>query len=241
METLNHSAGLNATERGHGIEQRFDGIAAHYENHRLGAWYQAQGEAVLKSLDIGPSARILDIGCGTGWMLRQVAESYPDAMGIGVDISGRMVEAAQNKAKNQLYKNLTFTKLDWENSDIYKDAIIQRNYFTHVICTSSFHYFENPLSAMQRAIEVLRPGGQVLLMDRAKDGSLMTALWGLLHAVVIKDHVKFYRSDELIGFLRDAGFSDALVTWRKNRLFWHKKIYTSLVLITAQKKRLPST
>ncbi|HET8843607.1 MAG TPA: class I SAM-dependent methyltransferase, partial [Ktedonobacteraceae bacterium] len=44
--------------------------------------------------------RVLDVGCGTGGWLIQVAKTYPDVERlIGVDISGKMVEYARARAR----------------------------------------------------------------------------------------------------------------------------------------------
>src|SRR5579884_1480290 len=44
--------------------------------------------------------RVLDVGCGTGDWLIEVAKTYPSiSLLIGVDVSSKMVEYAQNQAE----------------------------------------------------------------------------------------------------------------------------------------------
>ena len=43
-------------------------------------------------------ARLLDAGCGTGWGGRQLAEKYPDAQTISLDIAIGMLQTAQSRS-----------------------------------------------------------------------------------------------------------------------------------------------
>jgi SAM-dependent methyltransferase len=65
----------------------FDAKAEVYESNRLAPWYQAQGDRVLEHLSIEPADVVLDVGCGTGYLLRQIARAWPGVIGIGVDIA----------------------------------------------------------------------------------------------------------------------------------------------------------
>ena len=45
--------------------------------------------------------RILDIGCGTGFLLKRLAERFPDAELYGIDTSASMLEQAQRALRNK--------------------------------------------------------------------------------------------------------------------------------------------
>ncbi|MBA2677713.1 MAG: class I SAM-dependent methyltransferase [Ktedonobacteraceae bacterium] len=46
--------------------------------------------------------RVLDVGCGTGGWLIEVAKTYPNVVrAVGIDISGKMVEYARSQAQTQ--------------------------------------------------------------------------------------------------------------------------------------------
>jgi SAM-dependent methyltransferase len=75
----------------------FDAKAELYEANRLAPWYQAQGDHVLEHLSLQPADVVLDVGCGTGHLLRQVARTFPDVTGIGVDIAPKMIEVARRQ------------------------------------------------------------------------------------------------------------------------------------------------
>ena len=103
------------------------------------------------------------------------------------------------------------------------------------VCVSSLHYFSDPPAAARKIYECLSPGAKFVLVDRAKDGSMLTQLWGFLHERIIKDHVRFYSSSELLDIVKNAGFREVRVVTKIRKLFWKGKFFTSLALISAQK------
>ena len=49
----------------------------------------------LALMDLQPSDRVLDVGCGSGWLVRQLAARLPHGMAVGIDVSDEMVRRAQ--------------------------------------------------------------------------------------------------------------------------------------------------
>lgn len=81
----------------------------------------------------------------------------------------------------------------------------------------------------------LEPGGTLMILEREKSGSALTLAWGLLHRHLIKDHVEFYQSNEIVSMLKGSGFDSIKIADTINRYFWRGKLYTSIVLIAATK------
>jgi len=216
------------------ISAEFDAKASSYESNRLAPWYRAQARVVLDELDTieGP---ILDVGCGTGFLLRELLDRYSDGEGVGVDLSQGMIRAARELSSEAGLDRLSFVKADWEDEDT--QALIRNSLPAPpglVVCVSAFHYFSDPKGALARIRDTLAPGGRLLLLDRAMDGSAATLMWDLLHRHLIRDQVRFYRTSEIVALLREAGFVQVGVVRRIRRLFWHGKLYTSLILISAR-------
>lgn len=214
------------------MEAEFDQKAASYEVDRLSGWYRAQGQYLLDRLREvqGP---VVDVGCGTGWLLRRLVQRHPGAWGIGLDLSGRMVEEARERARSECPGRLSFVHGDWEDESA-RDQLLESlgRPASLIVCVSAFHYFRDPESALAAMRGLLAPRGRVLLLDRALDRSVGTAVWGLLHRFLMRDSVRFYRTSELVDLLRRAGFIEVEILERIKRIFWQRKLYTSLVLLS---------
>lgn len=75
----------------------FEAWASTYEHSVLQPtlYVPAQQRALQLALQLMPRPqRVLDVGCGTGRLLRQARRQYPAAMLIGVDIAWGMVATA---------------------------------------------------------------------------------------------------------------------------------------------------
>ncbi len=212
----------------------FDAKAKSYEEGRLGGWYRAQGELVLDHSRLQAGSSVLDVGCGTGWLLRRMARRYAGITGLGVDLAPRMVEAARERARVEAVAGLSFVAGDWMRID--PRLLVEANSIESadlVCCVSAFHYFSDPALAIEKMFRVTSPGGRLLLLDRARDRSLMTLLWEAIHRLLLRDIVRFYRSEELVALVESAGYGEARVAAEIRKFLWRGKLNTSLVLISA--------
>jgi SAM-dependent methyltransferase len=77
----------------HPLRAQFDKLAPVWNGMRMPDTL-APVEAALDELP-APPRRILDLGTGTGAVARLVAERFPEAEIVGVDISARMIDEAR--------------------------------------------------------------------------------------------------------------------------------------------------
>jgi ubiquinone/menaquinone biosynthesis C-methylase UbiE len=143
-----------------------------------------------------------------------------------------MIAAAKRAAAQENITNLEFIQGNWEDIDL---SILSGKNISMVFCTSAFHYFIDPGDAAKRMYESLNNGGHFFLMERDKADSYLTIMWNILHKYVIKDNVHFYHLSELTKFYQKAGFCNILVQAKIRKLFWKKKFYTNMVLLSGQK------
>ncbi|MGG5889824.1 class I SAM-dependent methyltransferase [Falsiroseomonas sp. HC035] len=213
------------------IEAYFDSVAEDYDSHKRAGWYQAHGELVLGLAgELPAGARVLDIGCGTGHLLRRMATDQPAIEALGVDLSARMVAVA--RATGAAHPGLRFEQMDWESPGA--PARVEGTGFDLVTCLNCAHYFADPVGAFRRMRHALRPGGRLLLLDRARDGAPATALLGLLHRHLLRDRVRFHAAGDLARMVREAGFAEVRIAARVRRWAWKGKLVTSLAVIQAQ-------
>lgn len=213
------------------IAREFDRKASTYETSRLGSWYTAQLEQLVQHMDATADAALLDIGCGTGWLLRSLATARPDRQFMGIDLSPKMIEVARDKLPAGI-SNVEFIASDWESLDL---ARLSSHPIGEIVCTSALHYFQNPCEALSKMRDLLARNGSLYLVERDKSASPITMLWDLLHRHYIQDHVRFYTRRQLHDMLIDAGFSGIDVLDNINRYFWHGKLQTHVVLLRARK------
>lgn len=110
----------------------------------------------------GHFERIVDMGCGPGNWVLNVAYEYPDVQAVGVDISELMVKYAQNQAEVEGRKNATFIVYN-----LLKPLPFPDNYFDMVNARFmvAFIYRDQWQNVLAEFYRVLRPGGILRLTE----------------------------------------------------------------------------
>lgn len=137
--------------------EHFDQWSSTYENSWMQrAFFDRAHQAVL-ALAAGivhQPASVLDVGCGTGRLLRQAHTYWPEAQLIGVDPANGMIEMAK-----RLTPNATFLTGMAEALPL-QDASVDL-----ALSTISFHHWQDQAAGIREIARVLRPGGYFLLVD----------------------------------------------------------------------------
>lgn len=103
-----------------------------------------------------PPARVLECGCGTGWLSFFLAKRGYQV--IGQDVSAEAVELAKKNPPFIQNGDVEFICSDFE-SMTYQDE------FDAVIFYSSLHHSEDELSAIASAYKALKSGGVLLAIE----------------------------------------------------------------------------
>jgi len=153
---------------------RFGEWAPTYEQH----WMQRRimgpvQETVLEmaAAQVPQPAAILDIGCGTGRLLRAAAARFPAARLEGVDAAEGMIKqaAATLPAGLQIhFQQATAESLPFPDGS-----------FDLVFSTMTFHHWSDQQKAVGEVRRVLAPGARRLLADMVAKGP-MTVIVRLL-------------------------------------------------------------
>jgi SAM-dependent methyltransferase len=111
-------------------------------------------------LQLRPGERILDVGCGCGDDLRELATLVtPNGCAVGIDSSQAMIdEARQRNAGCEL--PLQFERGDAGHLRWHAD------YFDACRADRVFQHLADPERAFNEMLRVLKPGGRVLIVDR---------------------------------------------------------------------------
>jgi SAM-dependent methyltransferase len=92
------------------VRRQFDALAPAWDSMRLEDTL-APYEAALGALDTAPE-RIVDVGTGTGAGAFSLAQRFPDAEIVGVDLSGAMLEQARRNTPEELRGRISFEQAD---------------------------------------------------------------------------------------------------------------------------------
>ena len=115
---------------------------------------------MLKKL-IPNDADLLEIAPGPGYLSIELAMSGINRI-TGLDISESFVRIADRNAK------LANLRIDLRQGNA-STMPFRENEFTHIICTSAFKNFSEPLKALEEMHRVLIPKGIVWLCDMRGD------------------------------------------------------------------------
>ncbi len=158
----------------------------------------------LRETGVAPQhVRLLDVACGTGRTLSQLAAAHPAVRYHGVDLSPYYVQAARRRLRD-----VAEVALSVENAERlpWADA-------TFDVVTSVYLFHELPRNARRNVVaeawRVLRPGGLLVIEDSAQPSD-SPGLAVVLAGVSAEFHEPFYRDyleDDLAALLAERGFA----------------------------------
>lgn len=137
----------------HQVAGRFD------RAYGPGRSWQALGQFLLR---IVPPLVVADLGSGEGLISELLARRCRRV--IAVDNSERMVAYGQARARRIGLKNLEFRLGDLQDPPI-EDASVDL-----VLLSQALHHAEDPPRALRGAWRILKPGGQVWILDLLAHG-----------------------------------------------------------------------
>ena len=109
------------------------------------------GEQAIARMRVSPDARVLDIGCGSGWASRLLADNASAGRVTGIDISDEMIRVA--RAQSQSYPNVDFEVASAEQLPFADGE------FTHAFSMESLYYYRNIPRALSEIHRVMKTGG----------------------------------------------------------------------------------
>ncbi len=147
------------------VADAFDKAAGTYDDHAdvqcevaaaLASWIETRFAEPLP-------VRALEIGCGTGFLTTRVVPAFPRAQWSITDVSPAMLMRCQMLFDDP--SRLEFSVADGEQLDALEDG----EGFGLICSNLAFQWFVEPVSAVQRLMERLRPGGWLVFSTLAHD------------------------------------------------------------------------
>jgi trans-aconitate methyltransferase len=113
------------------------------QNH---AFVYQYGESVLELLGVKPGERILDLGCGTGYLTQQINDLGADV--VGIDYSPEMIQKAKEN-----HPEISFNVADASRFSFTEP-------FDAIFSNAVLHWVKNHDTMMKSVYHSLKPGGR---------------------------------------------------------------------------------
>lgn len=128
---------------------------------------------LIEQADIRAGQNVLDLGCGTGTLAIMVKQAHPSAEVFGLDADPDMLKVAKYKSAQQnapVKFDMGFT-----NKLPYPDESFDR-----VLSSIMIHHLKTPdkKKTAQEVFRVLKPGGQLHIVDFGKPVTLYGKMLG---------------------------------------------------------------
>jgi ubiquinone/menaquinone biosynthesis C-methylase UbiE len=101
--------------------------------------------------------RVLDLGCGSGIMIKELATEYEEV--VGLDISASMLR----KINLENYNNITLIQGDAESPPF------KNNSFDVIICRGTLHHLQDVESALKNLNKILNTNGIIISAEPCND------------------------------------------------------------------------
>jgi SAM-dependent methyltransferase/glycosyltransferase involved in cell wall biosynthesis len=117
-------------------------------------------------LALPPGARILDVGCGSGWLSEYFARLGYEVTGI--DISEHLIRMAEERVAGVPYDvdHETPLRCRFLTHDMEQAPLPEK--FDAVICYDSLHHFEDERTVFRNLAEMLDVGGLLFILEGHK-------------------------------------------------------------------------
>lgn len=111
-------------------------------------------KAVLDAVGACEGLRVLDAGCGEGYLARTLADRGADV--TGVDVSQGLIDAASSHPSST--DKTTFVRASVDDLPFDDDA------FDLIVCNHLFSHLHDPTGALNEFSRVLKSGGRLVLL-----------------------------------------------------------------------------
>jgi ubiquinone/menaquinone biosynthesis C-methylase UbiE len=122
---------------------------------QLSLWHRTVVQALQTEIE---SADILDVGCGTGSLLAELARSGATSL-AGVDLAPKILEVAREKL------SAAGARADLRAADAEEPLPWASESFDVATLTGALHHFYRPHDVLAEIHRVIRAGGRLLVVD----------------------------------------------------------------------------
>ncbi len=191
------------------MEKEFESLYHDLESWHW--WFKSRREKVVSMIPSKTKGKILDVGCASGYLLRDLEnKGFGKKQIVGVDISEKAVAKAKELGYNAHIMNGA-------------DISFEKESFEVLIASDCLEHIENDKKALENWLSLLKPGGMAVIFVPA-----FMFLWS--GHDVINHHFRRYALRELKYKAKQAGFTV------KKSGFWNFALFFPIALVRTLKK-----
>ncbi|WP_083222387.1 MULTISPECIES: class I SAM-dependent methyltransferase [unclassified Ensifer] len=149
-------------------------------------YYLFGRDTLIRELNAGAGASVLEVGCGTGRNLALIGACFPKARLFGLDISAEMLASAQAKLSRRGRSAATLRIAD---ATSFQPQLFGETGFDRIVISYSLSMIPDWQGAIDAAIDALNPGGSLHIADFGQQERLPASFRRLLRSWLTRFHV----------------------------------------------------
>ena len=158
-------------------------------------------EKIISALSVESGMRILDLGCGSGYLTFAIAKTNEDVYVTGIDIVTNTLIENEKQAKQEGIGNIEFVSYEGQEFP-YEDES-----FDMVVTRYALHHFPFIRESIREVARILKPHGRFFISD-PRPNDCDTSRFVDEYMQLKKDgHIKFYTKDEWIEICGECGMN----------------------------------
>jgi len=174
-------------------------------------FHKARTESTIhligKCFDKEQSFKLLDIGCGKGYITNLIQSSFPNAEISALDYSVAAIDFAADNFKN----------IDFIVADAY-NLPYSENYYDIVVCNNIWEHVPDPLNLLKEIQKVLKKNGYLIIStpSRFRLDNIVKIIRGKPPVFMSGMHITEYTIRQIIELLQYGKFKTVQVYSKKN-------------------------
>lgn len=207
------------------VRKTFDEWAQNGRAELMEAEHSRNVLKFLQKIPFDKPFTFLDVGCGNGWVVREIANKKGCKKSVGIDKSKKMIIQARKKTESR--------KEEYIHTDI--ESINYRGKFDFIFSMESLYYADSINTALKKIFVLLKPGGQFFCGTDFYTDNKATAKW----ARVMKIQMHLHSKKEWRLFFQNAGFKVNTRNIRdlKSKKKWKREFGTLFIIGTKPVKQ----
>lgn len=125
------------------------------QKYSLGPTRREVKSIILPCLSANPEAKVLEIGCGTGQLIKEIGEEQKNVSYLGIDVAENMVEIAKESNDGPRMEFRVCPVEEFSSEEKY-DIIF---------CTHAFPYFPDKAVVVKKMTGLCKEGGEIIIAN----------------------------------------------------------------------------